>query len=267
MGDPTDSKLSRAWQIIRLAWIGFRYHMWRVVGSAIRSDGGQHNQRAAVALGRAVTRFLRSEVTVLGAEKLDDLGCYAVCANHTSYVDWALILGHFPSPPRFIARREVAKVPVVGSYLRAQGILIDRNRGAEAQAMVARAIAEDSPWPLLIFPEGTRSRSGEIKPFRRGGMRLLAESELPLVPLVLVGSWECFPPSASAAKMGMPMRLVIGDPVLPGDLTPDERAERVEAEMRRLYAEHRPQVLAEASPAVRVGASQIASDTVPRRQS
>lgn len=244
MPDPTTSKLLRAWQIARLALIGFRHHVWRVVGTAIDPEGGKHDQRAAVALGKAVTRFLKSDVSVLGAEKLDGLERYVVCANHTSYVDWALILGHFPVAPRFVARREVAKVPVVGSYLRARGILIDRKRGNHAQRTLAEALKEDSPWPLLIFPEGTRSRDGNMKPFRRAGMRLLTESDFPIVPIVLVGSWETFPPLASAAYTGTKMRIVIGDPVMPDEHSPDERARTVEERMRSLYAEHRAQIVA-----------------------
>ncbi len=234
------TEATRLWQISRLATISTPYHWWRVVGTRMDPEGGSGDQKAAQGLGRALTRYMRLDVQVIGAEKLEGLEDYVVLPNHASYIDWAVILGHFPVPPRFIAKRSLTNVPVVGSYLKARGVMIDRSAGAQARAAISEALDTDSPWPLLIFPEGTRSINGEVRPFKRAGISLVAEKGKLMVPVALVGTWETFAPTARTIDRGRTIRMVICDPVDPKQLGPQEACEEVERIVRRTYEEHRP---------------------------
>lgn len=248
MGD-FKTELTRAWQISRLAGISFRYHCLRVIGTAMDPVGGTKDQKAAQGLGRALTKYMRLDVEVVGAEKLDGLANYVLLPNHSSYIDWALILGHFPTPPRFVAQNGISRVPVVGSYLRARGVLIDRRRGVEARRAIAEALEMDCRWPLLIFPEGTRSKDGEIKAFKRAGITLVAESGRPMVPMTLVGTWETFAPTARVIDRGRRVKMIIHDPIDPTVLGSEAAVLEVERVIRESYAAHRPSILGPAHSA------------------
>jgi 1-acyl-sn-glycerol-3-phosphate acyltransferase len=234
----------RWWQVSRLSAISFRYHVLRVVGTARDRQGGTKDQRAAQGLGRALIRYMGLEVEVLGAENLDGLSDYTVASNHASYIDWAFILGHFPVPPRFVAKAELRRVPVVGSYLAVRGIMIDRQAGEASQRRIRDAARADSPWPLLIFPEGTRSHDGRIKPFKRAGLRILAEADKPIVPLTLVGTYEVFAPRARTIDRGRTVRMVIGAPIDPREVGREEACQQVERAIRETFAAHRDEVRA-----------------------
>jgi 1-acyl-sn-glycerol-3-phosphate acyltransferase len=148
-----------------------------------------------------------------------------------------VLLGYFPDPVRFIAKRELAAVPVIGDYLRLRGILIDRRRGVGAREAIAAALADRHPWPILIFPEGTRTPDGTVQPFKPGGLRLIAAAGRPLVPVAVRGTFAAWPRHAKALRPGGHLELVIGAPVRPADYPSVEAAlAEVERRVRALAA-------------------------------
>lgn len=236
------TEAKRAWQLSRLATISVPYHWWRVFGTLKDPEGGTGDQAAARGLGRALSRYMRLDVRVIGAEKLEGLENYVVLPNHSSYIDWAVLLGYFPVQPRFVAKRGLANVPVVGSYLKARGVMIDRSAGAQAREAIRQALQVESRWPLLIFPEGTRSMDGELRPFKRAGISLVAEAGRTMVPVALVGTWETFAPDARTIDRGRQVRIVICDPIDPAELGVERACKAVEEAVATAYAEHRPHI-------------------------
>jgi 1-acyl-sn-glycerol-3-phosphate acyltransferase len=210
------------------------YHLHKLAANLIDRAEGVLEHRISQLLARRLLSHFGYRVELSGAERLEGLERYCVVSTHGSHLDWAVLLGHFPSPLRFIAKRELATMPVIGDYLRLRGVLIDRSRGPQALATIRAAASDGQPWPILIFPEGTRSRDGAIAPFRAGGLRVLAEAGLALVPVRISGTFEAFPRHAALLRTGGTFRLAIGAPVRPDHGSLDERLALVEARVRAL---------------------------------
>lgn len=219
-------------QVAEVGTIAGYYHLFKLLNNLIDKKGGVIEQRIAQLLGRALVEHFGFEVTVEGQQHLSDLKDYAVVSNHGSYIDWALILGYFPEPVRFIAKKELSLVPVVGDYLKLRGVLIDRRAGIGAREAIAAAAQDDCPWPILIFPEGTRSHDGEIHSFRPGGLALLLDAGLSLLPLTLVGTADALPRGQLNVQRGGTLRVIIGQPVHAGDFGADHDAMIAEVEKR-----------------------------------
>ncbi len=233
-------ELRRNWQAAHLLSICLRYHSVKLVANTIDGDEGVMEQQIARLMCRRLLDALKMSVEVRGEEHLRGLERYHVCSNHLSYLDWVVLLAAFPSPLRFIAKQEVTLFPVLGSYLKNRGVLIDRSKGRDARTAIASALAEDSPWPLLLFPEGTRSPDGELKPFKPGGIRLLAASGDPLVPVVLLATDKAFAKSDRAIRKGHRLGLEILPPVRPEDHDgPEAMAVEVERRVAEGYANER----------------------------
>ncbi|MDN7674871.1 AMP-binding protein [Burkholderia oklahomensis] len=113
-----------------------------------------------------------------------------VVANHTSYMDVVALLALLPQPVHFVAKRELAKRPFVGRFLRALGTrFVERreySRSIEDEArLVAQAAADDT---LLFFPEGTFTRAAGLGAFRLGAFRAACVARRPVVPVVVSGA-------------------------------------------------------------------------------
>jgi 1-acyl-sn-glycerol-3-phosphate acyltransferase len=223
-------------QVTELLGIATGYHLVKLVGNLIDGEEGVIEQRVGQLLARHVLRHLKMDLEVHGAEKVQGLERYAVASTHGSHLDWAVLLGHFPSPVRFIAKKELAGAPVIGNYLRLRGVLIDRKKGIDARRAIRNALADGQPWPILIFPEGTRSRDGTVGKFRVGGLKLLGEARLPVVPVAITGTFRALPRGSAMVRTGRRLRMVIGDPLRSGDF-PSVEAWMGELE-RRLRAMH-----------------------------
>jgi 1-acyl-sn-glycerol-3-phosphate acyltransferase len=213
-------------QAAEIAAICAYYHLFKLAGNLIDPREGVIEHRVSQLLARRLIRHFRFEVEVDGLEHVPPpRERYAVVCSHASYLDWAILLGHFPSPLRFVAKRELARWPVIGDFLRLRGVLIDRGRGRDALTAIREAARDGQPWPILLFPEGTRSHDGTIGAFRRGGMVALAEAGLTLLPVAITGTFEAFPRQARAIRPGGRIALRIGAPVRPAD--PEELEARV----------------------------------------
>lgn len=128
--------------------------------------------------------------TILGREKIDSKTSYVIVINHNSMAD-IIALYFLPLNFRWVSKREVFRMPYIGPLLTIHGdIAIDRGRGAEAM----RKVVEDGKlWvsrgaSIAMFPEGTRSKTGEIQRFKMGAFALAKEAGVAILPVVLDGT-------------------------------------------------------------------------------
>lgn len=174
---------------------------------------------AAMVLG-----IVGARVRVIGAERLDPAGNYVVASNHLSLMDTPLLLGWLPVPFKFLAKRELLKVPFIGWYLnRAGHLTVDRGsiRSSLTSMNECARIIRERHLSVLIFPEGTRGL-GELQPFKDGAAYLAIQSGVPLAPVAIRGTERVLAAKSSHFRSGN-VELVIGDPLPVARLTLKDR--------------------------------------------
>ena len=128
-----------------------------------------------------------------GVEKIDRKQAYVITINHTSMVDIPLLY-RIPLNFRWVSKREVFRIPFFGQMLTLHGdICIDRS----SSGAMAKVTTLGKKWlgrgaSVAIFPEGTRSKDGEIHRFKSGAFTLAKEAGVPILPVVMHGSDTLF---------------------------------------------------------------------------
>ena len=126
---------------------------------------------------------------VTGTMPADPRRPYIVVSNHESFVD-ILLISHLPFEMKWLSKAELFRVPVLGWLMRlARDIPVRRGEGRSAiEAMQACRGKLEEKLSVMIFPEGTRSRTDDLLPFKDGAFRLAVDTQVPILPLVVTGS-------------------------------------------------------------------------------
>lgn len=151
--------------------------------------------------------------------------------NHESLLDPPFLVNAIPIPAVYIAKKEVKWMPGIGWAAWAAGmIFIDRKHREKAIEGIRKAAQEIRGGKnVVIFPEGTRTRTGELGPFKKGGFNLALDAGVPIVPLGIEGSFQVLPPGAWVPRPGH-FYAAFGEPVDPAQF-PDK--DELMAEVRR----------------------------------
>lgn len=163
--------------------------------------------------------------TVEGAENLDPKGKYIFAGNHTSGLDIPLSLATLPGTKVFMAKKELFNIPFFGWVMRGMGCIpVDRKNPRRAQASVEEALKrlDRQNINLILYPEGTRSRDGQLLPFKRGGFRMAISSGIAVVPVAIIGANRVLPPRAMSLTPGK-IRVTIGEAIPTTGLNADDR--------------------------------------------
>jgi 1-acyl-sn-glycerol-3-phosphate acyltransferase len=173
---------------------------------------------------RSITRLAGVKIEVERHAELDPTRPYVFMANHLSTVDiWALFVA-IPVPMRMIAKKQLGSIPLFGWAMRAgRFIFIDRQNAVAARKSIERAKERiRGGTSVLIFPEGTRSRDGNLMAFKKGGFHLAIDAGVPIVPVALQGTRELMPRGSLLVRPGK-IRVVVGAPVVTQGLSPEDR--------------------------------------------
>lgn len=141
---------------------------------------------------RLCCSLLFVRVHVQGLEKLNPKQSYVLLLNHQSVFDIFVVYGWCPFIFKWMMKAELRKIPFVGKACESAGhIFIDRTNPIAAKHSMQKAEAQlQNGVSLVIFPEGTRTRTGEMGSFKRGAFRIATDLNLPIVPITLRGSFE-----------------------------------------------------------------------------
>jgi len=188
-----------------------------------------------------VWRLVR--VTTTGEERIENLDApFIIVANHSSHLDAPLIIGGLPYRlARYLAAGAAADYFFDVQWrkwlttLFFNAFAIERNsegkRGGSSKALLERGV------PLLIFPEGGRSKTGVMGKFKPGAAALAMNTKVPCLPIALVGASTAMPRGVNWPKPGrLPVTVVFGAPMLPdAGETAENFSNRLAAEVRRLH--------------------------------
>lgn len=145
-----------------------------------------------------VLHFAGIQLQVRGAETLSNSNRYVFLANHASLFDIPVMIAASPLPLRILYKRQLRWVPFLGWALQLTNFIpVDRERLQRAGKVVTRTVAEleKDPAALLVFPEGTRTRDGQLGHFRRGAFAIAFASGRLLVPVAIKGTHALLPPT------------------------------------------------------------------------
>lgn len=188
-------------------------------------------------------------------------------ANHASLLDIPILCAVFGRAPRFVAKMELSRVPLLAFYMRRTGaLLVDRRRGRQAASAldeVAARLGEGNPF--CFFAEGARHADGAVHPFRVGAFRVAQGANVPVVPVAIVGSHLALPPGGIAPRRAT-VGVCVGDPIVPQPSeTAPELAERVRAAIGAMHARLGGKGLVDEVPPGAAGAAGNPPDEVESR--
>jgi 1-acyl-sn-glycerol-3-phosphate acyltransferase len=162
-----------------------------------------------IAVGKAAMRLgqkiLGLKIEVSGVEKIDRKSTYVFMANHLSFLDGPMLFMLIPQAVRVILKKEVYRIPIVGWGMHhVEFVPVDRKgiRGGKKSIDEASRLIKEKGYSFLIFPEGTRSRDGKIQAFKRGGFFLALESQAPIVPISIKGTFGLMPKGSFFVRRG-----------------------------------------------------------------
>lgn len=157
-------------------------------------------------------------------------------ANHESFLDGPLLFLAIPQYARVILKKEIFRIPIIGWAMKFVGFVpVDRKGKKSGRISIERAIRliRERHYSYLIFPEGTRSLDGKMQAFRRGAFFLAVESQSPIVPITLEGSYELMPKGSSLAEKGT-VRVVFHEAVLVRNLEEKDIPQLIETVRARI---------------------------------
>ena len=184
------------------------------------------------------------EVSVSGLERLEAGKTYVFVANHQSIYDIPCLFWSIPYQLRIIAKESLGSFPMLGPHLKRTGhLLVDRKHPDRAGIIGWASRLTANGLSLIIFPEGTRSRTGMLGKFKGGSIMLAMQAGLPLVPISVIGSRHVMKKGELTTKPGR-VSLIVHDPI-PTVPNPEPSVTEVRVLAERIREVIRPAVEAE----------------------
>ena len=229
-----------AWVAINLALATLFFGLIAIAGSLLRIRGRLYYW-ATQQWSRAILRASAVPVRAHGMSRIDWNSPQVLVSNHVSFYDVFALAAIVPVPYAFVAKKELERIPFFGMAWKAAGhISVDRTDRARAIQSLRRAAESirEARSTVIIFPEGTRSLSGEMLPFKKGAFMLAIEAGVPVVPVVVRGSREIQRPGSLRIRP-QEIHVHFGEPLRPeaGEGASVERfVARVRSRMEEMLA-------------------------------
>lgn len=156
-----------------------------------------------------------TDLVIEGQWNVDPDQSYVVVSNHLSTLDIMACFLAVRLPIRYLAKKELFRVPILAQGMRAVGIIeVDRTARSAVHAQVNKQAAEliAKGRSLIIYAEGTRPRNGVMKPFKKGAFTMAIASQLPILPVSIHGTYEAMPPGTPWVRGGK-VQVIVDPPI------------------------------------------------------
>ena len=200
---------------------------------------GDRQILVARAWARSILRVSGIRVSVEGLDQIRPDGSYVLASNHASYMDTPVVMASIPVQFRFLAKRGLFQIPLLGTHLGQAGHIPVPREDPRASVRTMQLAAETivrRHISMLIFPEGGRSLDGMIQPFKEGAAYIAIRAGAPIVPLVLIGTHDVLPMHSKIVRPGHVILRIL-PPIETSGLTLKDRAGLTE-KLHRLIGAH-----------------------------
>ncbi|MDP2497449.1 MAG: lysophospholipid acyltransferase family protein [Candidatus Palauibacterales bacterium] len=200
-----------------------------LIGGLMRAPRGFHD-RVQRWWSRTLLAAAGVEVRVSGEENLEPGGAQVLACNHQSMFDILVLMATVPASVRFVAKAEIASVPVFAGAMRSSGhVFIDRTNPRHAITRM-RSFGDRmrrDGLSVVVFPEGTRSRDGTLRRFKRAPFLLAIEADAPVLPVAVEGGGDVMPKGTVWTRPGR-MSIRIGPALATDGLDSSDRGDLAE---------------------------------------
>lgn len=188
-----------------------------------------------------------ANITYIGLENLPKDHSVLYVGNHRSYFDTMMTYAVFPAPTGFIAKKEMAKVPLIYHWMKfIHCLFLDRHDLKQGLQTILTGIEMvKAGTSICIFPEGTRNRTDNIcLPFHEGSLKIAVKGKVPVIPISIVGSsaiWEDQFPRMKKANV----ICEFGKPIIIDELEPQDKkfpGAYVQKQIENMYIENSKKV-------------------------
>jgi 1-acyl-sn-glycerol-3-phosphate acyltransferase len=205
-----------SWVVVPIGLVGTGVYATLVSFLGRKDPGSPRVEAALRSWSNMWMRLTKIDLEVEGGEDLDLHTSYVVVPNHLSNYDIMICFLAIPVPIRFLAKKELFKYPLLSQAMRAIGC-VEVDRAARAHAVETinsqAELVRSRNHSLLIYAEGTRSRDGELKPFKKGAFAIASGSGMPIVPVGIIGTRNIVPPGTIKIKRHQKVKVRIGTPI------------------------------------------------------
>ena len=172
------------------------------LGSSFFTKTGNFSHLVSRLWSKSILFVSGVNVTITGMSNIDPEKAFIYMPNHQSNFDIPVLLGCLPIQFRWLAKAEVFKTPILGRSMKVSGyISIDRsNRESAIESLNQVTETIQKGISVVIFPEGTRSKDGKLKSFKKGGFVIAVDSGIPIVPVIIYDTWEIMPKNSLLIK-------------------------------------------------------------------
>ena len=207
---------------MRFFWLVFVTVFWTIIFGIITIltfpfdlTNGKILSKIVKYWARVIFFSARVKIQIIGLENLNNLKNYIFAANHSSSLDIPLMLGYIPFWIVPISKIELKWIPFLGWAMQMAGhVFVDRKDHERAMASILdiKESLLKTPRSLLIFPEGSRTIDGKIKPFKSGGLSLGISTGMPIAPVAIIGTFEALGKESTTFENKL-LTVKIGKPI------------------------------------------------------
>jgi 1-acyl-sn-glycerol-3-phosphate acyltransferase len=178
--------------------------LYGIILSFFYKDDNIIHRRIAIPWAKIFLKVCGVKVEVKGAENVNrDLPCIYM-SNHQSYFDIFTLLAGLPADFKFIMKKSLMRIPLLGTTMRRAGYLSVDRRDMKSAIISMDAAAEKirNGASILVFPEGTRSKDGHLQGFKKGGFHTAFKAGCNIVPIAILNSRDIVPKGSLRIKKG-----------------------------------------------------------------
>lgn len=235
--------------LIVVAFFFIIFTPWMIYCKKLTLKGDEESLKKRDPIADKFVRFMVNNVMVLGGsdvklyglENIPDQACVLV-GNHQSYFDILALLWKFHPMYGFLAKKEMGKVPFLRTWMEIiDCVFLDRSDARKGMIAVRESInILKRGRSLFIFPEGTRSKNGEIGEFKSGSLLIATKAKVPVVPFLVEGTSELFEKNGYRVKPGK-ARITFYPPIATDNMTREEVNSLTETVRNELIARQKEQ--------------------------